>query len=134
MTGDILAPGEVGDEDIDRRALGVDADFAVAAQGDGANVAGRDAVVLDDVDDCRAQLVERVGQGHAVDLGGIDQALHVLGQPKDSRSRGLAVAADSFKYAGAVVDYVAHHVNIRLFPGNELAIAPDFFRRLDGHR
>jgi hypothetical protein len=24
-------------------------------------------------------------------------------------------------------------MDIRLFPGNELAIAPDFFRRLDGH-
>jgi hypothetical protein len=28
---------------------------------------------------------------------------------------------------------MAHYMDIRLFPGNELAITPDFLRRLDGH-
>ena len=48
--GDVLAPREVGHVDLDGRALGADADFAVAAQGDGADVARGDAVGLDQLD------------------------------------------------------------------------------------
>jgi hypothetical protein len=46
---------------------------------------------------------------------------------------GLPVAADAFEYAGAVMDDVAHDVNIGVFPGDEIAVVPDLGRDLDGH-
>ena len=57
----------------------------------------------------------------------------MLRQAEDGRALRLAVAADALKYAGAVVDDVAHHVDGGLFPGNEIAVVPDFRGRLDGH-
>ena len=75
VAGDVFAPGEVGDVDLDGALERVDAHLAVAAEGDGADVAGRDAVGFDDVDDGGGELVGGVGQGHAVDLGGVDEAL-----------------------------------------------------------
>ena len=85
------------------------------------------------VDDGGAELVERVGQRHAVDLGGIEQALHVLRQAEDRRALRLGVAADALEDAGAVVNHVAHHVDGGLFPRNEVAVMPDFRGGLDGH-
>src|SRR5206468_6025965 len=76
----VFAPGEVGDVDLDRALQRIDAHLAVAAEGDGANVAGRDAVGVDDVDHGGRELVRRVRQGHAVDLGGVDDARHVFGK------------------------------------------------------
>ncbi len=90
VAGDVFAPREVGHVDLDGRALGVDADFAVAAQGDGPDVAGRDAVGLNQLDHGGAELLEREGQIHAVDLGRVKQALHVLGKPEDGRALRLA--------------------------------------------
>ncbi len=133
VAGDVFAPGEVGDVDLDGRALGADADFAVAAQRDGPDVAGSDAVGLDHIDHAGAKLFQREGQLHAVDLGRVEQPLHVLGKPEDGRAVGLAVAADSLKDAGAVVDDVAHDVEGGLLPGNEVAVVPDFRGGLDGH-
>ena len=122
----VFPPGEVGDVDLDGRALGADADLAVAAQHDGPDVAGRDAVGFDGVDHRGAELVERVGNGDAVDLGGVDQALHVLGQAKHRRALRLGIAADAFKDAGPVMNDVAHHVDGGLFPRDEVAVMPDF--------
>ena len=85
------------------------------------------------VDHRGAELVERVGKRHAVDLGRVNQALHVLGQAEDGRALRLGVAADAFKDAGAVVNDVAHHVDGGLLPGNQVAVVPDFRGGLDGH-
>ena len=121
----VLAPREVGHVDLDGRALGADADFAVAAQRDGPDVAGRDAVGLNQLDHAGAKLFKRKGQIHAVDLGRVEQALHVLGKPEDGRALRLAVAADALEHAGAIVDDVAHHVEGGLLPGNQGAVVPD---------
>ncbi len=133
VSGDIFAPRKVGDEDIDGRAGRVDADLAVAAHGDGPDIAGSDPIGFDDVDDGGAQFIQGVRQDHSVDLAGVEKALHVLREPEDGGAGGLAIAADAFKHARAVMNHVAHDVYIRLFPGNEVTIAPDFFGRLDGH-
>ena len=80
-----------------------------------------------------AELLKREGQLHAVDLGRVEHALHVLGKPEDGRALRLAVAADALKHAGAVVNDVAHDVEGGLLPGNQVAVVPDFCGRLDGH-
>jgi hypothetical protein len=85
---DVFAPGEVGDVDLDGRALGADADFAVAAQRDGPDVAGRNAIGFNHIDHAGAELLEREGQIHAVDFGRVEQALHVLGKPKTAEPCG----------------------------------------------
>ena len=133
VAADVFAPREVGDVDLNGRALGADTHFAVAAQRDGPDVAGRDAVGLNELDHAGAKLLKREGQIHAVDFGRVKQALHVLGKPEDGRALRLAVAADAFKDAGAVVDDVAHDVERGFLPGNELAVVPDVGGGLDGH-
>ena len=133
VAGNVFAPGEVGDVDLDRALERVDAHLAVAAEGDGADVAGGDAVGLDDIDDGGGELVGGVGQGHAVDLGGVDEARHVLGQAEDAGAVGLGVAADALEDRRAVVDDVGHDVNLRLIPGDELSVVPDVGGGLYGH-
>ena len=134
VAGDVFAPGEVGDVDLDGRLEGVDADLAVAAEGDGADVAGGDAVGLDDVDDGGGELLCGVGQRHAVDLGGVDEAGHVLGKAEDAGAVRLRVAADAFEDGGAVVDDVRHDVDVGFVPGDEVSVVPDVLGGLDGHR
>jgi hypothetical protein len=96
--------------------LGVDADLAVAAQGDGADVAGRDPLAsTTSTTPVQSWSSERAG--HAIDLGGVEQALHVFGQAEDGCALRLRVAADSLKDGRAVVDDVAHDVDLGLFPG-----------------
>ena len=131
--GNVFAPGEVGDVDLDGRALGADADFAIAAERDGPDVAGRNAIGFNQIHHAGAKLVEGKGQLHAIDLGRIEQPLHVLGKAKDGRALRLAIAANAFKHAGAVVDYVAHHMDVGLLPGDEVAVVPDLRGGLDGH-
>lgn len=69
VAGDVFAPGEVGDVDLDGRLEGVDANLTVSAEGDGPDIAGGDAVGFDDIDDCCGELLGCVGQRHAVDFG-----------------------------------------------------------------
>ncbi len=120
----VFTPGEVSDVELDRALQRVDAHLAVAPEGDGADVAGRDAVGFDDVDDGGGELLCGVGQGHAVDLGGVDQARHVFRQPEDAGAVGLVVAADALKDRRAVVYDVGHDVNLRLIPGDEFSVVP----------
>jgi hypothetical protein len=128
-----VAPGEVGDVDLDGRVEGVDADFAVAAEGDGADVAGGCAVGFDDIDDGGFELLDGVREVHAVDFAGVEEALHVLGEAEDCGAVGLGITADALKDGGAVVDDVAHDVDVGLLPGDELAVVPDVFGGLDRH-
>ena len=97
VAGDVFAPGEVGDVDLNGGSEGVDADLAVSAEGDGADVARSDAVGLDDVDDGGGELLGCVGQRHAIDLGGVDEAGAVLWEAEDAGAVGLLVAADSLE-------------------------------------
>ena len=133
MAGNIFAPGEVGDVNLDGRALGADADFAVAAEHDGADVAGRNTIGFNDIDHGCAKLFEVEGDLHAVDFGGVEQALHVLGETEDGGALRLSVAADALEDAGAVMDDVAQDVEGCVFPGDEVAVVPDSGCGLDRH-
>jgi hypothetical protein len=57
----------------------------------------------------------------------------MLREAEDGRTLGLPVTANSFKDAGAVVNYMAHDVNVGLLPGNEIAVVPYFGGGLDRH-
>jgi hypothetical protein len=43
------------------------------------------------------------------------------------------IAADALKNGRSIVDDVGHDVNLRILPGDELAVVPDVLRGLDGH-
>ena len=133
IAGDVLAPGEVGDVDLDRRLQRVDAHLAIAAKGDGTDVAGRNAVRFNHVDDGSRKLLGGVRQRHAIDLRGVDQARHVLRQAEDSGAVRLGVAADTLEDRRAVVDHMRHDVDLRLVPGDELSVVPDVSGSLQGH-
>src|ERR1035438_10505425 len=133
VAGDVLSPRKVGHVDLDGRTLGADPDFAVAAQSDRPDVARCYSIGLNQFHHAGAELFEREGQLHPVDLGRVKHALHVLGKPEDGRALRLAVAANPLKHAGAVMNHVAHHMQGGLFPGNEVAVVPDFRGRLDRH-
>ena len=121
IAGDVLAPGEVGDVDLDGGLEGIDADLAVAAEGDGADVAGGDAVGLDDIDDgggragrrCRGRACGRSWRSRSRRWG------MCSGRRKTPAALGCAVTADAFEDGGAVVDDVAHDVDLGFFPGDE---------------
>ena len=113
--------------------FGIHANLAVAAQRDRPDVARRHAVRLNQIHHARAKLLERERNLHAVDLGRVQQPLHVLRQAEDRRALRLPVAANSLEHARAVVDHVAHHVNRGLLPRNQVAVVPDLLSRLDGH-
>src|SRR5581483_3015454 len=133
VAGKVLAPGVVGDIDLDRASLGAYAHLTVAAQRDRPDVARSHFVRLNHVHHAGAKLFKRKGDLHPVNLGGIEQTLHVLRQPEDSRPMRLAVAADTLEYARAVVDHMAHYVKRGLLPGDQIAVMPDFCSGLDGH-
>ena len=64
---------------------------------------------------------------HAVNLGGIVQAAHVLAEPEDGRTGGGGVAADPFENRAAVAGHVRKDVDLGVIPGDKLAVVPDFF-------
>ena len=126
---DVFAPGEVGDVDLNRGLERVDADLAVAAKSNGANVTRGDAVGFDHVDDGGGKLLRSVRKRHAVDLGGVGKAAHVLRQAEDARS----IAPDAFEDGGSVVDNVRHDMNIGLVPRDEVSVVPDVLCGCDRH-
>jgi len=83
-----------------------------------------------EIDDSRAELVQRVWNRHPVNLCRVDKSLHVVLKPEDTRH----VATQPLKYRAAVMDHVGHHMNLCLLPRNHLAVVPDVFRRLNWHR
>jgi len=74
----IFAPREVGNVDLDGRALGAYADLSITAQRDGPDVARRNPVALDQIHNARAKLLKVEGNLHPVDLRRVKKALHVL--------------------------------------------------------
>jgi len=133
IAGDVFAPWEVGDIDLDGGLERIDTDLAVASKCDGADVAGSDAVGFDHIDDRAHELVRGVGQGHAVDLGGGEQSLHMLLQAEDASAIRLRITADAFKDRRPVVDDVGHDVDLGFVPGNEISVVPDVVGGLKGH-
>ena len=74
-----------------------------------------------------AEIVEREGNFHAIDVRGVQQALHVFAQAENRGALRGVVAADAFEDAGAVADDVREHVNLRVVPGDEFPVVPDLF-------
>ena len=104
---------------------GVDPHLLAGADDDRAEIAVPHVVRRDGVD---ARLRERLGgmlERDAIDLAGVVQALHVVVETEDRRSRGGLVEADPLEDARAVVDDVAHDVERGVFPRDEAAVAPD---------
>ncbi len=132
---EILAPFPGGNGDFDRRIdLRHHADFAIAAECDGAQVgAARQAVLRNDFAAAVVDLVFGEGQVDAIHLGRIEQAVRVIAQPEDRRAARRLVGAHAFEHRGAVVQRMREHVHRGLFPGDQLAVEPDVFRCGYGH-
>ena len=90
--------------------------------------------MCDRVDHGTHQFVARERNIHAVDLGRIDQPLHVLDGAEDGRAGGQLVAPYAFKDRRTVVDDVRHHVELGVIPVDEFAVVPDLFGLVDCHR
>jgi hypothetical protein len=70
---------------------------------------------------------------HPVDLGGIEQALHVFPQSKDGRASPGGVTTDALEDARTIMEHVRHDVHARLIPLDEFSVVPDFLNNRRGH-
>ena len=77
-----------------------------------------------------AQLLAVERDRHVVELGRLEQAVDVVGVAEDRRADLGVVAADALEDAGAVVQAVREHVDLRVLPGDELPVHPDEVRLL----
>ena len=75
-----------------------------------------------------AQLLDRVGQVHVVELGRALEAVEVVEVAEDRRPVLGLVAADPLEDPGAVVQPVRQHVDLGVLPRDELAVVPDQLR------
>src|ERR1700722_41111 len=129
----IFSPRIINDVNLGGRIEGVDAGFSVAAQHDGPNVAGPHAVVADSFEHSLDDFIRGERYVNAVNLGGIDKALHVFAGAEDCRAGGQLVATNAFEDRRAVVNDVRHHVDGRVVPIDELAVMPNLVGLLDCH-
>ena len=129
----IFSPGIIADVNLGGRVERVHSGFAVAAQHNGTDVAGPHAVVLDQVGHAGDQLFDGEVHVNAINLGRIQQPLHVFFGAKDGGAAGQGVATDALEHGRAVVNHVRHHVNLGAVPGNEFAVMPDFLGLLNRH-
>jgi hypothetical protein len=110
---------------VDLVALGADAQLLRADPGERAQVA---AFQLVDAHHGALRLVDfflAEGDGHAQDLGAVEQAISVLLQPEDGRAVDGVVGADALEGAAAVVQGMAQHVDLGVAPFHHFAIHPD---------
>ena len=131
---EIGAPGPDRDDDVDRRALRVEAHLAVSAEGERADVAAAQPVPADQLLGGLADLLEGVVERQVVELSRLGESVQVVLMAEDRRADFGVVAADSLEDAGAVVQAVSEDVHIRLVPGDELAVLPDQLGLLHGRR
>src|SRR5579872_756135 len=129
----IFSPRIIDDVDLGGRVEGIDARFAIAAQDDGADIAGPAAVAADGFAHGFDEFVAGVIDIDAVHFGGIEQALNVLIGAEDGGFALRRVAADAFEHGRSIVDHVGHDVNGGFVPGNEFAVVPDKLRLLNRH-
>src|SRR5580693_4696227 len=115
-------------------ANGINSRFAIAAENYRADVARADFIYASQFQIGVAEIVEGVANLHAVDVGGIQEALHVLFEAENAGTLLRFVAADAFEDGGAVADHVRENVNFGVVPVDELAVVPDLFSLGDGHR
>src|ERR1700676_5401964 len=130
---EIGAPGPAGHINVDGGVERIHADFAVAAEDDGLDVARSHFVEANQFGCGIGEIIEGEGQLHAVNFRGIDQALHVLTEPEKGRALLGFVAADALEDRGAVAHNVRKDMEGGVFPVYPLSVVPDFFGLLDGH-
>ena len=122
---EVGAPGPGRDHQVDRVALGADAQLLGADPGERAQVAALELVLAHDGALGVHHLLERERDLHAQDLGRVEQALGVLAQAEDRRAVDRVVGAHAFEGAAAVVQRVGQDVDLGVAPVDELAVHPD---------
>ena len=130
LLAEVDAPGEGGDDHVDRRVGRVETEVAVAAVGERPDVAGAKPVAADKLVGRLAQLLGAVGELEVVELGRLPQPRQVLAVAEDGGTALGLITADPLEDAGAVMQAVAEDVGRRLVPGHELAVLPDQLSRL----
>ena len=134
LLAEVGAPRPGHQDDVDRVRPRVDAELAVAVEGDRAQVALAEAVHGDQLVRRQPELLHRVRELHVQELGRLVQALEVVGQPEHRRARVRLVAADPLEHARAVVEPVGADVDLGVGPVHELAVHPDLLGRLHGSK
>ena len=99
----------------------------------GLQVGVLEAVDPDDVERGGGEDVGRVGDLDLVHRRRLVEAAQVGVEPEDGRAVGGLVGAHPLEDAGAVMQTVGQDVHLRLVPGHELAVEPDFFGRCEPH-
>src|SRR5581483_3142827 len=129
----VFAPGIVANVHLGWRVEGIDAGLAVAAKNNGTDVARPHGIVLYDVKHAADDVFATEVDINAVNLGGVQQTLNMFTGAEDGGSGRQSVTADALEHGGAVVHHMGHDVELRVIPGDELAVVPDFFCLLNRH-
>jgi hypothetical protein len=79
------------------------------------------------------QFGQCVGNREVVQLRRLVEALQMRVEPEDGRAIGGGVGLHSFEDARAVLQTVSKYVHLRLVPGDELSVEPDFLSRRESH-
>jgi hypothetical protein len=106
---------------VDRVVLGGDAHHLRAAPGHGAQIGVLAAVALEHEPLGGVDLGDAVGDLEIEDLGGLPEALRVLGGLEDHALVGTLALED----ARGVMERVRQHVELGILPGHELSVVPD---------
>src|SRR5262249_582208 len=130
---EVLTPLVVGDVDLDRHVLRIHPDLAVAAEDQGAQVAGNGVVHAAQLDHAVDDVITSEVGVHPIDLGGIDEPLRVLLRAEDAGTLPCLVATHALENHGTVIHDGRHDVDLGVVPGNELAVMPDLFGRNQRH-
>src|SRR6185437_10590375 len=130
---EIFAPFPAGKVDVDGAVVRIHASIAVAAEHDGPQVTGADFIFANQIETGLTEGIQRKGNIHAIDMSGVQQALHVLAETENRGSLGRLVTANALKDSGAVADNMREHVNGGLVPGNEFSVTPNLFGLGEAH-
>ena len=129
----IFSPSIAGQVDLDGATDRIDAGLAVTAQNYRTNVAGTDFVDAQKVQSAVIQFLGVKRRFHAVNVGGVQQALDVFAQPKNGDALRRVVGADTFEDGGAVANDMREDVNLGVVPGDEFSVVPDLLGLWVGH-
>src|SRR5208282_6825131 len=135
LVAEIASPFPAREIRFDRSVFRIDAAGAITAQNNRTQITRRHFVDADQFEVGFAELVDREGNFHAIDVGGIEKALHVFAIAENRGALWRAVTADSLEDGGAVADDVSEDVNLRIVPIDELAVVPNLigFGEGQGH-
>src|SRR5918996_1284570 len=125
VLAEICPPRPADDADVDRVGARVDAELAVAVEGERAQVALGQPVRRDELVGRAPQLLDRVSKLHVQEPCRVVEAHEVVGEAEYRRPVVGLVAADPLEDAGAVMEPVSGDVNLGVGPVHELAVHPD---------